>query len=309
MAIATQASERARAERVLPLTVPLDLRLTLLPLARGPWDPTIRLASNRAVRATRTAAGPATLAVEVVRDQIRLKAFGPGAEAALASSAALLGLHDTPEALRPAHRFVADLARRMTGLRLGRTDQVIESLVPAILEQKVTGSEASHAFRGLIRRYGEAAPGPFGLRILPPPEVLASLPYYAYHPLGVERRRADTIRWAAAHADRLEEIVDLPIEQAYGRLRALPGVGAWTAAEVALRALGDPDAVSVGDFHIPNTVAWALAREPRGDDARMLELLEPYRGQRGRVIRLLEAAGIAAPRFGPRLAPRQIAGI
>jgi 3-methyladenine DNA glycosylase/8-oxoguanine DNA glycosylase len=194
-------------------------------------------------------------------------------------------------------------------MRIGRTNRVIESLVPAILEQKVTGREAGRAFRGLIRGHGEAAPGPFGLRILPPAHVLAGLPYYAYHPLGVERRRADTIRWAAAHAERLEEIVDLPLELAYARLRALPGVGAWTAAEVALRALGDADAVSVGDFHIPNTVAWALSGEPRGTDARMLELLEPYRGQRGRVIRLLEAAGVAAPRYGPRLAPRAIAAI
>ena len=125
-------------------------------------------------------------------------------------------------------------------------------------------------------------------------------------PIAPSRTR---IRWAAGHADRLEEIVDLPIETAYSRLRSLPGVGAWTAAEVALRALGDADAVSVGDFHIPNTVAWALAGEPRASDARMLELLEPYRGQRGRVIRLLEAAGVAAPRYGPRMAPRAIATI
>jgi 3-methyladenine DNA glycosylase/8-oxoguanine DNA glycosylase len=221
----------------------------------------------------------------------------------------LVGIDDDPGRLVPSHRLVGELARRMPGLRLGRTDRVLESLVPAILEQKVTGSEASHGLRGLIRRHGEPAPGPFGLRLLPRPETLASLPYYAYHPLGIERRRADAIRWAASRADRLEEIVDLPLEEAYARLRALPGVGAWTAAEVALRALGDTDAVSVGDYHIPNTVAWALAGEPRGDDARMLELLEPYRGQRARVIRLLEAAGVAAPRYGPRMAPRAIASI
>jgi 3-methyladenine DNA glycosylase/8-oxoguanine DNA glycosylase len=114
---------------------------------------------------------------------------------------------------------------------------------------------------------------------------------------------------AASHADRLEETRTLPLVDAYRRFRALPGVGAWTAAEVAFRALGDPDAVSLGDFHIPNMVAWALAGEPRGTDHRMLELLEPYRGQRGRVIRMLEAAGISAPRYGPRLAPRGIEGI
>jgi 3-methyladenine DNA glycosylase/8-oxoguanine DNA glycosylase len=92
-------------------------------------------------------------------------------------------------------------------------------------------------------------------------------------------------------------------------LRAFPGIGPWTAAEVGMRAFGDPDAVSVGDFHIPNMVAWALAGEPRGTDERMLELLEPYRGQRGRVIRLLELAMFEAPRYGPRLAPRRIDGI
>jgi 3-methyladenine DNA glycosylase/8-oxoguanine DNA glycosylase len=296
-------------ERVVALSAPLDLRLTLLPLARGLADPSVRLAASRAIRATRTPDGPATLYLEIARNELRARAWGPGASWVLDGVPALVGLGDDPSALRPQHPIVGELARRMTGLRLGRTNRVIESLVPAILEQKVTGSEASHAYRGLIRRHGERAPGPFDLRILAPPRVLAALPYYAYHPLGVERRRADTVRWAAGHADRLEEIVDLPLQAAYERLRALPGVGPWTAAEVALRALGDTDAVSVGDFHIPNMVAWALAREPRATDARMLELLEPYRGQRGRVIRLLEAAGVAAPRFGPRTSPRAIAAI
>jgi 3-methyladenine DNA glycosylase/8-oxoguanine DNA glycosylase len=305
----TMAMTEQPIERTFPLSVPLDLRLTLLPLARGRADPTIRLAAGRAARATRTPDGPATLHLEVVRTELRARAWGPGAGWALAGVPALVGLGDDPAALRPRHPIVAELARRMTGLRLGRTNRVIESLVPAIFEQKVTGSEASHAFRGLIRRHGERAPGPYDLRLLPPPERLAALPYYAYHPLGVERRRADTIRWACAHADRLEQIADMPYERAYACLRSLPGIGPWTTAEVGLRALGDADAVSVGDFHIPNTVAWALAGEPRANDERMLELLEPYRGQRGRVIRLLEAAGVAAPRFGPRLSPRAIAAI
>jgi 3-methyladenine DNA glycosylase/8-oxoguanine DNA glycosylase len=296
-------------ERLLPLPAPLDLGLTLLPLARGRGDPTTKLASTRAVRASRTPVGPATLHLEIVGRRLRARGWGRGAAWALDQVPRLLGFDDDPSRLLPRHPLVAELAQRMPGLRLGRSDRVLESLVPAILEQKVTGSEASHALRGLIRRYGEPAPGPFGLRLLPQAESLASLPYFAYHPLGVERRRADTIRWAASRADRLEEIVDLPLDQAYARLRALPGVGAWTAAEVALRALGDTDAVSVGDFHIPNTVAWALAGEPRADDARMLELLEPYGGQRARVIRLLEAAGIAAPRYGPRMTPRAIASI
>ena len=296
-------------ERVIGLTSPLDLRLTLLPLSRGPYDPTIRLASDRAVRASRTPEGPATVEMHVRRGEVHARAWGTGADWALDQLPDLLGVRDDPSAFRPAHPIVRELSRRLVGLRLGRTGLVMESLVPAILEQKVTGREASSARRRLILRSGERAPGPFGLWILPAAESLAALPYYAYHPLGVERRRADTIRWAAAHAQRVEEIVDLALPDAYARLRALPGVGAWTAAEVALRALGDPDAVSVGDFHIPSLVAWALAGERKADDARMLELLEPYRGQRGRVIRLLEAAGIGPPRHGPRMSPRSIEAI
>jgi 3-methyladenine DNA glycosylase/8-oxoguanine DNA glycosylase len=186
---------------------------------------------------------------------------------------------------------------------------VLESLIPAVIEQKVTGREAWRGYRGLVRRWGEPAPGPFGLRLAPRPEVLAAATYHEFHPLGIERRRADLVRRIADRAGRFEEITRLPLAAAYARLTAMPGIGPWTAAEVAVRALGDPDAVSVGDFHLHNVVAWALAREPRADDARMLELLEPWRGQRARVIRLLEISGLRPPAFGPRMAVRSIASI
>jgi 3-methyladenine DNA glycosylase/8-oxoguanine DNA glycosylase len=293
----------------LDLEVPLDLRLTLRPLWRGPLDPTMRLWPNSAVRASRTRDGPATLAIRVTDRRLTAEAWGPGAEAAIAALPALLGLDDDPVAFRPAQPLLRELARRLTGLRIGRTGAVMEALVPAILEQKVTGAEAFHGFRGLVRTFGERAPGPHDLWLQPTAAVLASLPYYRLHPLGIERRRADTIRFAASRAARVEEIVAMAPDDARRRLQALPGVGPWTAAEVTLRALGDPDAVSVGDYHIPNLVSWALAGEPRGDDARMLELLEPYRGHRARVIRLLESSGMAAPRYGPRMEARSIATI
>lgn len=294
--------------RRLSLQRPLDLATTLGPLAHGRGDRTIRLRASEAWLAFRTADGPATLRlVHGSPATIEASAWGPGAGAAIAGVPALIGEEDEPDRLVARHEVIRDLHRRFPGLRLPASHRVLHALVPSILEQKVTGTEAFRAYAALLRRYGEPAPGPAELLLPPEPATLAALPYYALHPLGVERRRADVIRRAAARAGWLQAAAD-PGE-AGRRLRSLPGIGPWTAAEVLRSAFGDPDAVSVGDFHVPNTVAWALAGEARADDARMLELLAPYAGQRGRVQRLLEVARIVAPRYGPRLAPRSVAAI
>ncbi len=308
-------------ERVVALPGPLDLRLTLGLHGHGRHDPALRFeASGSAWRTTRTSCGPATLFIEVVDAglRVRARAWGPGAEASVDDLEALLGLDDDPSALVPRHPAVAEAARRLRGLRIGRTGKVLEALVPAILEQKVTGDEASRAYRGISARWGERAPGPAGergMRVPADPAVLAALPYYAFHPVGLERRRAELIRAVCREAPRLERLAgtasgpDGDPAAAYAALRQFAGIGPWTAAEVGARAFGDPDAVSVGDYHLPSLVAWALAGERRATDERMLELLEPYAGQRGRVIRLLEASGIAAPRRGPRMAGRRIESI
>jgi 3-methyladenine DNA glycosylase/8-oxoguanine DNA glycosylase len=294
-----------------PFDGPLDLVRTLAPLRRGNGDPTFRLAGRRAWRTTRTPDGPATIALEIEGQTVLAEAWGPGADRALAGIRPLLGLDDDASGFVPRHPVVVELARRFRGIRVTRSGAVFEALLPAILEQKITGEEARTAYRAIIRRFGEPAPGPteLRLRLAPPAERLARVPYHDFHPLGVERRRAEVIRRAAARASWLEACTDLPIEAAYRRLTALPGIGPWTAAEVAVRALGDADAVSVGDYHIPTLVCRTLAGEDRGTDERMLELLEPYRPHRARVIRLLEAAPLLVPRRGPRLAPRRIASI
>ena len=291
-----------------PVTGPLDLRRTLAPLGRGPADRTIRFAPGRVWRATWTADGPASIAIAQVGSELVVEAWGPGADRALAGIPELLGLDAEPGPPLGGHPLLARLERRYPGVRIPRSRAVLEALVPAILEQKVIGEEARRAFVGLIRVHGQAAPGPveLGLRLPPRPATLAGLPYYAFHPFGVERRRADLIRRVAARAAWFEAVADLPLPEASARLTVTPGIGPWTAAEVGVRALGDGDAVSVGDFHLPNLVAFALAGEPRGTDARMLELLEPWHGRRAHVVRLLELSGIAAPRYGPRLAFRRI---
>ena len=314
-----RAAAAPDAETEIGLADPLDLRLTLGIDGRGRGDPALRFeASGSCWRATRTPEGAVTLLLQASPGNLRVRAWGPGSAWATAHVPGLVGLDDDPGALAPQHAVVADAARRLRGMRIGWTGSVLEALVPAILEQKVTGAEASRTYRALIRVYGEDAPGPPGLRLQPSPGVLAALPYHAFHPLGLERRRAELVRAVCREAARLERLGAAATgpdaspdgrAAAYAGLRAFPGIGPWTAAEVGARAFGDPDAVSVGDFHLPNLVSWALAGEPRGTDERMLELLEPYRGQRGRVIRLLEASGLRAPRYGPRLAPRRIEGM
>ena len=294
----------------LALDGPLDLMATLAPLVRGNGDRTIRLASSRAWWTVRTADGPATVGLTQHPDGVSAEAWGPGAGLALDRLPRLFGPSTDLLADAPDPR-IGRLSRRHPGVRILRTEAVLEALIAAIVEQKVTGTEAHRAWHGLVRVHGEPAPGPedLGLRLFPAPATLAAMPYWEYHAFGLERRRAELIRTIAGRASSIEAIVGLPLPEAQARLLAVPGIGPWTVAEVAVRALGDVDAVSVGDFHLPHLVAWALAGEPRADDTRMLELLEPYRGRRALVVRLLELSGLRAPRYGPRLAPRRIEGI
>jgi 3-methyladenine DNA glycosylase/8-oxoguanine DNA glycosylase len=296
-------------ERRVTLRGPLDLGQTLRPLRHGFGDRTIQLGLQDAWLAIRTAAGPATLHVRVpARDEAHVRAWGPGAPRLLDGAPDLLGQADEPEQLHAHHPVVRHLQRQHAGLRLPRTRRIFDALVPSVFEQKITGAEAHRAYAAFLRAFGDPAPGPNpALIVAPSPERVASLPYHALHPIGLERRRAEVLRHAAGRATWLEAAKDA--EEAGRRLRALPGIGAWTAAEVVRTAFGDPDAVSVGDYHVPSMVAWALAGEPRADDARMLELLEPYRGQRGRLQLLLEAGRVMPPRRGPRMAARHIAGI
>jgi 3-methyladenine DNA glycosylase/8-oxoguanine DNA glycosylase len=288
---------------------PVDVRLTLSPHRRGAGDPACAVTPDGAVwRASATPEGPGTLRVVSRGDVVEGQAWGPGASWLLDGLPELLGAADDPASFRPAHDVLRDAALRFQHLRVGRTRNVFEALVPAVLEQKVLGKEAWRAWRYLVRRFGEVAPGPEVARpgrtqplyVPPPPRVWVTIPSWEWHRSGIEAVRARTIIGAARVASRLE--VDDSTE-ADRRLRSLSGIGVWTSAEIRQRAHGDPDAVSVGDYHIPGIVGWALTGR-KVDDAGMLELLEPYAGHRYRVTRMLELAGGGPPRRGPRLPVR-----
>jgi 3-methyladenine DNA glycosylase/8-oxoguanine DNA glycosylase len=307
----TTTADRDRTVRTRRVALPewYDFAATLRHLAFSRWDPCARFVGGAFWWAVRTPDGPATLSLRRDGDQLVATGYGPGAGWVVDRAGAVAGLRDDLAGfaeVAAAHPMVAGLAHAYRGLRLPTTGRVFARLLRAVCEQKVTGKEAYRSYAAIVRRFGEPAPGPVDrLRLPPDPAVLAATPYWAFHPLGMEQRRADALCRAAAVADRLERCTDAA--EATARLTAIRGIGPWTAAEVVRTAYGDPDAVSVGDYHIPNTVAWALAGEPRGDDARMLALLEPFRGHRGRVCTLLETAGIAAPRYGPRMPLRSFA--
>ncbi len=261
----------------------------------------MRVAAGEVWRALHTRDGPATLHLRVDGTELVASAVGPGARAALDRAPALAGLEDDPAALRPQHPAVAEARRRVPGLRLTRGTAVFDALVWFVLAQKVVGFDARRSYRDLVRRLGELAPGAHGLLLPPTAERVASTPYWVFHECNVERRRAGVIIDAAHRATTLNALAAVAPPEARRRLQSLPGIGPWTAAAVTAVSHGDPDAVPLGDYHIPNVVAYALAGEPRADDDRMLELLEPYAGQRGRVIRLLMSSGRGAPRYGPKL--------
>ncbi|MEJ3656021.1 DNA-3-methyladenine glycosylase 2 family protein [Actinomycetes bacterium KLBMP 9759] len=291
----------------------LDLAGILGPLRRGSGDPTYRTAGDGTAiwRASTTPDGPVTMRLSRrVDGTVVAAAWGPGAAWAVDGLPALLGADDRPDEFVAHHPLIAQAAARRPGLRFGATRRVWDVLVPAVLEQKVTGKEAWRSWRELCWRFGDAAPGPApnGLRVPPTAAQLRAVPDWEWHKAGVDHARRRAILASATVAHRLEKAAELGGEAGRELLRKVPGIGVWTAAEVAQRAWGDPDAVSFGDFHIPSVVGWALLGHPI-DDAGMLAVLAPYAPQRQRAVRYVESSGFRKPRFAPRFSPRDYRAI
>ncbi|MGZ4441627.1 MAG: DNA-3-methyladenine glycosylase family protein [Nocardioidaceae bacterium] len=288
---------------------PCPVLLNLAIYRKGSGDPTFRTDPDGTVwRGTRTPTGVATLRIRSrpYDGEVHADAWGPGADWALSQLPALLGAEDDPTGFAPEHPVLADLVRRFPHWRVGRSGLVLESLVPTIIEQRVTGHEALSGFRRMVQRFGERAPGPGAdhrLWVQPSPEQIRMIPSWEWLRLHIDPARSKAVVRACQVASSLERTVALPMDEVDRRLRSLPGIGVWTSAEVRFRAHGDADAVSFGDYHIAKNTGWALTGEEVDDDG-LAELLEPYRPHRYRVQRLIELGGLSRPRRGPRMAPR-----
>lgn len=285
---------------------PLDLPTVLGPLLRGRGDPTLRIDQGTVWRTCTTPDGPATLRLTKQPDgTVAATAWGAGAAVTVENLPDLLGASDDDSGFVALHPVVERGRRASRGLRLCSSGRVWDVLVPAVLEQKVTGREAWRSWRELCRRFGTAAPGPApaGMWVVPTPAQLRQIQDWEWHRAGIDGSRRRALLAAAAVADSLERAVALRGVAGMRLLRRVPGIGPWTAAEIAQRAWGDPDAVSVGDFHLPAIVGTALTGRPL-DDEGMLEALAPYAGHRQRAVRYLSVAGVSRPRFGPRMPVR-----
>ena len=265
----------------------------------GSSDPTLRREPSGLVRATRMTSGPATVRLALKGGEISAEAWGEGADDALNSVPTWLGLEE-PRWELGGHPLIEKLARQHAGLRLTNRGNVYEALIQTVLGQLVTWREAALIRRLLCERLGEPAPGPLGLHLPPGPKAIRAVGLGGVSDVGIGLQRAQTIVEIARVAHALQRAASLPTPEAIALLTKVRGVGPWTAAVVMGQHLGRPEPVPLGDYHLPNLVAWALAGEPRADDARMLELLAPFAGQATRVILLLWASGIEAPKYGPK---------
>lgn len=267
-------------------------------------------------------AGPLLLEAASVADGTQLQVWGSvqtpseAREAALTAAAGWAGLHDDPAELAAVVGGDAVVSRailRLGEVRLSRMPRVCEALGRSVLEQLVQTLEARRSIAQLVSRTGTAATA--SLWCWPAPVQLGSTPAWSLRHCGVSLRSAGALHAACVDDAGLERARSAAVasggwETLDRRLRALPGVSVWTSAETRLR-LGDPDAVSVGDYHLPTVIGRALGGEHgdgpggRWTDAGMLQLLAPFAGQRGRVIRLVERAAYRGlvPRAGRR-APR-----
>lgn len=272
---------------------PFDLVRSFLLQGLGRNDPTVRLDGERFEKrfVPPGSRGPGITSVVITREAegLGVAAEGAGAEAALARFERVLPPDDGYHQFQPQSPLLRRLHRERPGMRLVPVPWRFDVAVSAVLQQRVEFGEACAEWRRVVETFGPRDAQ--GGMALPAPVVLARRVAPELERLGIDRQRA-----LALIALSREEVIrpvlsaDLPLDEVAARLLAIPGIGPWTVGMVRGFAYGDPDAVILGDVHLPHSVARALASEPHGSDERMLELLAPLAGHRFRAARLIVGA-------------------
>jgi hypothetical protein len=202
-----------------------------------------------------------------------------------------LPLDDGYERFAPGDSVIAPLLRAFPGGRILPVPWLFDLACSVVLQQRVSFSEARRSWCAIARTLGTS--DAFGTAF-PRPETMARVPSWQWRDFGVDVQRARTLS-ALAHEEASRPFLrpTLAFDDVRARLRSIPGIGPWTTEMILGFGAGDPDAVLVGDLHLPNLAAWAFARRPRGTDEELLGFLAAYPGQRFRVARLLIAAKMA----------------
>lgn len=209
-----------------------------------------------------------------------------------ADSVAIAAHLEKDAALQPA-------LRRLPGLRVPGAWDPFEMAVRAILGQQVSVKGATTLMGRVVRKFGAPvldSPEPLITHYFPAPAVLARANLSG---LGLTGQRIATVRaLAAAVADgRLRWDAFRDLDDAVAQLSALPGIGAWTAHYIAMRALGEPDAFPTGDLGLLKGLA-ALIGKPvtkRQLDERA-EAWRPWRAYATLALWQGAPAAAAAPR-------------
>lgn len=270
----------------------VDVPLVLAPLAILGGDPTIHLDERTMTRATFTPEGPGAIRAvwHPERSEVSLTTYGAGSSWLLERGPGLVGASDDVSSFRPTDPVVSGLWSRFRGDRVAKTGTLWHDAAWTIVQQRVHRRDAAAQWRRLVQGMGEPIEGTDGLHAPPDPKQVARSHPSSLRRFGIDMQRAQTLMNVASVASRLHDLVDGPIEEARRPLQSIRGVGPWTVSCLSAFTWGDVDTVIVGDSGIPSLVASVLVGERRATDERMLELLEPYRPHRYRILKLAFAA-------------------
>ena len=289
---------------VLSATGPIDFLRSFALQNLGHYDPTASLDADCLQKVFATASGVCLVSLKRTADGVEISCDGADADAVQAELAAALQAADNGAGFTPTHPVLARIDREQPGLRLVRVPWLFDIACSAVLQQRVRATEAMSDWRHIAERFGSRHVS--GRAVFPSARELAAVPVWELERLGLDAQRARTLI-ALAREIRMNPLhAAMTLPQLRGRLSRVPGVGPWTVEMVLGFGAGDADALPTGDLYLPHLVCYALAGENPGTDERMIELLEPYRGHRFRVARLLfggkvEVPRVSAPRpSGPR---------